>query len=230
MGYAAGYPLNALWGFTYAGVWHNQAEVERNKRTHTYASQTASQALGTPKYVDVNHDGTLNQSDLCYLGNADPVIYGGLQNNFRIGDFKINMYWTYSLGGKIYNYTMFYAAGGRYTNQYKFMKNAWHPLRNPDSDIPRAGYYENAVPSDFMVFDASFLRLQDLSVSYTFNFKKIFKDLTLTLSGNNLLLFKHYNGFDPDVSSSGTSSTVRRMDVGAYPKARRVVFTVQVRF
>lgn len=230
MGYAAGYPLNALWGFTYAGVWHNQAEVERNKRTHTYASQTASQTLGTPKYVDVNHDGTLNQSDLCYLGNADPVIYGGLQNNFRIGDFKINMYWTYSLGGKIYNYTMFYAAGGRYTNQYKFMKNAWHPLRNPDSDIPRAGYYENAVPSDFMVFDASFLRLQDLSVSYTFNFKKIFKDLTLTLSGNNLLLFKHYNGFDPDVSSSGTSSTVRRMDVGAYPKARRVVFTVQVRF
>lgn len=232
MGYVKGYPLNSLWGFTYGGVWHNTEEIERNKRTNTYVSQTASQHPGMPKYVDVNHDGTLNQSDLCYLGNADPVIYGGLQNNFRIGNFKLNMYWTYSLGGKIYNYSMFYTAGGRNTNQYRFMKNAWHPLRNPDSNIPAPGYYENAVPSDFMVFDASYLRLQDLSVGYTFNFKKGFflKDLTLTLAGNNLLLFKYYNGFDPDVSSESSGSTVRRMDVGAYPKARKVVFSIQIRY
>lgn len=231
MGYRAGYPLNSLWGFTYAGVWHNQEEVERNGRTHTYVSQTASQALGTPKYVDVNHDGTLTQDDLCYLGNCDPVVYGGLQNNFRIGNFRINMYWTYSLGGKIYNYSMFYTAGGRYTNQYRFMKNAWHPIRNPESDIPRAGYYESAVPSDFMIYNASFLRLQDLSVSYTLKFRKsVLNDIVFTLSGNNLWLAKYYNGFDPDVSSSGTSSTVRRMDVGAYPKARRIVFSIQIRY
>ena len=231
MGYKAGYPLNSLWGFTYAGVWHNQDEIERNKRTHTYVSQTASQTLGTPKYVDVNHDGSLTQDDLCYLGNSDPILYGGLQNNFRIGNFKLNMYWTYSIGGKIYNYSMFYTAGGKYTNQYSFMKNAWHPIKNPDSDIPRAGYYESAVPSNFMVYDASFLRLQDLSVSYTIKFKKSFlNDMVLTLSGNNLVLFKNYNGFDPDVSSSGTSSTVRRMDVGAYPRARRIVFSIQIRY
>ena len=233
MGYVKGYPLNSLWGFAYAGVWHNQAEIDRNSRTHTYVSQTSNQTLGLPKYVDVNHDGTLNQSDLCYLGNADPWLYGGLQNNFRIGNFKINMYWTWSLGGRIYNYSMLYAAGGYSTNQYRLMKNAWHPLRNPDSDIPRAGYYEMAVPSDFMIYDASFLRLQDLSLGYTFTFKKsLLKDLTLTLSGNNLLLFKHYNGFDPDVSYTGSESksTVRRMDVGAYPKARRIIFSIQIRY
>ena len=234
MGYVKGYPLNSLWGFTYAGVWHRQEEIERNKRTHTYVSQTPNQTLGLPKYVDVNHDGVLNQSDLCYLGNADPWLYGGLQNNFRIGDFKINMYWTWSLGGKIYNYSMLFAAGGTYTNQYRMMNNAWHPIRNPESDIPRAGYYEMAVPSNFMIFDASFLRLQDLSLGYTFNFKKdsVLKDLTLTLSGNNLLLFKYYNGFDPDVSYTGgeSKSTVRRMDVGAYPKARRIIFSVQIRY
>lgn len=233
MGYVEGYPLNSLWGFTYAGVWHNAEEIERNKKTHTYVSQTAQQSLGTPKYVDVNHDGTLNQSDLCYLGNADPVLYGGLQNNFRYKDLKINMYWTYSMGGKIYNYSMFYMAGGNSTNQYKFMKNAWDPVRNPNSNIPRAGYYEVAVPSDFMVYDASYLRLQNLSIAYTFDLRKTrshLKDLTLTAAGNNLLLFKKYNGFDPDVSSSGTSSTVRRMDVGAYPKARTIVFSVQIRY
>ena len=232
LGYVEGYPLNALWGFHYAGVWHNDEEVARNAVTRAYASQTAAQRLGTPKYVDINHDGVLNQSDLCYLGNADPYIYGGLNNTFRWKNLRLNMYWVYSLGGKIYNYSMFYAAGGTMTNQYRFMLNSWHPVRNPESDIPRAGYYEVAVPSDFMVFDASYLRLQDLSLSYTLNLSKktFLKDIVFTVSGNNLLLFKHYNGFDPDVSSESSGSKIRRMDVGAYPKARRVVFSIQVRY
>lgn len=232
LGYVKGYPLNSLWGFHYAGVWHNQEEVERNNVTHAYAGQTASRSLGLPKYVDVNHDGVLNQSDLCYLGNADPYIYGGLNNSFRYKNLRLNMYWTYSLGGKIFNYSMFWMAGGIYTNQYRFMLDAWHPVRNPESDIPRAGNYETAVPSDFMVFDASYLRLQDLSLSYTLNLSRntVFKDVVFTLSGNNLLLFKYYNGFDPDVSTEASGSKIRRMDVGAYPKARKVVFSIQVRY
>lgn len=232
LGYVKGYPLNSLWGFHYAGVWHNQEEVTRNSYTNAYASQTSNKSLGSPKYVDVNHDGVLNQSDLCYLGNADPYIYGGLNNSFRYKNWKLNMYWTYSLGGKIFNYSMFYAAGGCFTNQYRFMLDGWHPVRNPDSDIPRAGYYEVAVPSDFMIYDASYLRLQDLSLSYTLNLSKktFFKDAVFTLSGNNLLLFKYYNGFDPDVSSEASGSTIRRMDVGAYPKARKIVFSIQVRY
>ena len=232
LGYVKEYPLNALWGFHYAGVWHNQEEVERNEITHAYAGQTASRSLGLPRYVDVNHDGVLNQQDLCYLGNADPYLYGGINNSFRFKNLRLNMYWTYNLGGKIFNYTMFYMAGGIYTNQYRFMLDAWHPVRNPESDIPRAGNYEVAVPSDFMVYDASYLRLQDLSLSYTLNLSKktFLKDVTFTLSGNNLLLFKYYNGFDPDVSSESSGSTIRRMDVGAYPKARKIVFSVQVRY
>lgn len=232
LGYVKGYPLNALWGFHYAGVWHNQAEIDKNNITHAYAGQTAARELGLPRYVDVNHDGVLNQSDLCYLGNADPYIYGGLNNTFRYKNFKLNMYWTYSLGGKIFNYSMFYMAGGIYTNQYRFMLNAWHPIKNPDSNIPRAGNYETAVPSDFMVYDASYLRLQDVSLSYTLNMgkKSFLKDIVFTVSGNNLLLFKHYNGFDPDVSSDASGSKIRRMDVGAYPKARKFVFSVQIRY
>lgn len=232
LGYVKDYPLNSLWGFHYAGVWHNQEEVDRNEITHAYAGQTASRQLGLPRYVDVNHDGVLNQSDLCYLGNADPVIYGGLNNSFRYKNLRLNMYWTYSLGGKIFNYSMFWMAGGIYTNQYRFMLDAWHPVRNPESDIPRAGNYETAVPSDFMVYDASYLRLQDLSLSYTLNLSKktILKDIVFTISGNNLLLFKYYNGFDPDVSTEASGSKIRRMDVGAYPKARKVVFSIQVRY
>ena len=54
--------------------------------------------------------------------------------------------------------------------------------------------------------------------------------LTFSVIGDNLFLWKNYNGFDPDVSSEGTSSTLRRVDLGAYPKSRTITFSVQVRY
>ena len=53
--------------------------------------------------------------------------------------------------------------------------------------------------------------------------------MTFTLTGDNLALWTKYNGFDPDVSTSG-ESTLRRVDMGAYPKARMVVLGVQLRY
>ena len=144
------------------------------------------------------------------------------------------MFVSYSLGGKIYNYSEFYMAGSRRTNQYRYMLNSWHPERNPNSNLPRAGVIsDQALPSDFMIYDASFIRLKTLSLSYTFDLSKRnlwFKDLTLSVVGDNLALWKKYNGFDPDVSSEGTSSTLRRADIGTYPKSASVVFSVQLRY
>ena len=140
----------------------------------------------------------------------------------------------YSLGGKIYNYSEIYMAGSQFSNQYRYMLDAWHPVRNPDSDIPRAGAKSDAaLPSDFMIHDASYLRLKNVTLSYTFDLRKKcswLKDLTLSVSGENLYLWKKYNGFDPDVSSEGTSSTLRRMDLGAYPKPRTIIFSLQLRY
>lgn len=72
-GYKKGYTLNALWGFRYGGVWHNQEEVERNKITKAYASASGNTFKpGYARYQDINHDGALNSDDLVYLGSADP--------------------------------------------------------------------------------------------------------------------------------------------------------------
>ena len=182
---------------------------------------------------DINHDGTLSQDDLVYQGNADPYLYGGLQNTFHYKNLKFGVYVNYSLGGKIYNYSEIYMAGSIFTNQYRYMLNAWHPERNPESDIPRAGgKTDAALPSDFMIHDASYLRIKNVSLSYVLPFKRTSKlrDMTFSLIGENLYLWKNYNGFDPDVSSEGTSSTLRRVDLGAYPKSRTVTFSIQVRY
>ena len=232
-GYVKGYPLNSLWGFKYAGVWKSDEEFTVNEETKEYAIN--KKQLGSPRYYDINHDGSLNQKDIVYLGNADPILYGGMQNTFYWKGLKVGVYFVYSLGGKIYNISELFMAGSTSTNQYRYMLDAWHPVRNPESDLPRAGQMAGAaLPSSFMVHDASYLRLKNLSIAYTFDFRKkenyIFREITVGVSGDNIYLWKYYNGFDPDISSDGSSSILRRADIGAYPKARTFMFNLNLKF
>ena len=236
-GYKTGYPLNALWGFEYGGTVKSVEEFEANKETRQYVYRDSYSsgiaALGHSRYVDQNNDGVLDNNDLVYLGNADPIISGGLQNNFYFGKLKLSVFFTYSYGGKMYNYSELYMAGGKYSNQYRYMLDSWHPTRNPNSDIPRAGDTANVMlPSSFQVHDSSFIRLQDLTLQYTFDLtkSKIFKNLTLGLSGKNLYLWTKYNGFDPDVRADEDGLTLRRVDMNAYPTARKVVLSVNMNF
>lgn len=233
-GYKAGYPLNSLWGFQYGGVWHNFDEVERNKYTRSYVSNTTNKyILGFPKYVDQDHDGVLTENDLIYLGNSDPILYGGLQNTFHLWKFKLGIYFTYSLGGKIYNYSEISMAGTYSTNQYRYMTEAWHPVRNPNSDYPRAATDDRMLPSSFQVHDASYLRLKDLNLSYMLDLSKYtrhMRDITFGFSCSNVFLVSKYNGFDPDVSTSKDDSTLRRVDMGAYPQSRMYIFSIQLRY
>lgn len=236
-GYKVGYPLNSLWGFQYAGVWKTAEEFEKNRYTKSYVSSSSSTDAkymrGYPKYVDQNNDGILSEEDLIYQGNSDPILYGGLQNTFNIGNLRIGFYFAYSLGGKIYNYSELAMAGGNATNQYRYMLDAWHPVRNPDSDLPRAGTDDRLVPSSLQIHDASYLRLKNATVSYTFDLRKktrLLRDLTLSLTGENLWLWTEYNGFDPDVSTESDGSTLRRVDMGAYPRSRMFVFSIQLRY
>ena len=240
-GYVKGYPLNAVWGFQYGGVWKSSQEIEENKITRQYGDFYSDTKAGRPRYVDQNHDGVINNEDLVYLGDADPVLYGGIQNTFNIYGVNVGLYFTYSLGGKIYNYSEFFMTGSYCTNQYRYMLDCWHPLRNPDSNIPAAGGTGySMLPSSFMVHDSSYLRFKNINVSYDFDLRKVskkhLKSLTLGFSVDNVYLWTKYNGFDPDVASIVTNDTdestrtLRRADVGAYPQSRKYIFSATLKF
>lgn len=237
--YEKGKPLNALYGMKYAGTWKNQAETDAEKakpkgERKFVSISDARMEPGRQKYHDLNNDGILDNNDLTYLGDADPEVYGGIQNKFSLYGFDLNIYFSFSIGGKIYNPTeVFMGTGSDISNQYKYMINAWHPVRNPNSDIPRVDSQDN-IPCDRFVYDASYLRLKSASVSYTFNLanstRNLIRSLTLTAAGNNLFLWKKYNGYDPEVSTKSEGSTIRRMDNGAYPASRTIMFSAQVNF
>ena len=121
-------------------------------------------------------------------------------------------------------------AGGASYNHYRYMSGAWTP-DNPDSNIPRADRKE-IYCSDTFVHDASFLRLKTLSVSYDYTppkkLRKYVRTVNFSLSGENLLLWKKYNGFDPDVDAD--PSVAYRLDTGTLPRARSVMGKISISF
>ena len=226
-GYAEGYPANSLWGFQYEGVWHTQDEIEQNKQTKTYVGGT--RVRGYARYADVNHDGVLNDKDRIYLGSADPIVYGGFNNTFKIyKNLSLGVYFTYSLGGRMYNVMEFTTmTGGATSNKDRRMLEAWHSSRNPFSNVPGA-YFTDSYGSDLYIYDASYLRLQNINLSYRFDLKKksrYLRDIMLTAAVNNVALFTKFPGYDPDAISSG-----RRIDTGRYPKNRSYSLAIQIRY
>jgi len=69
-------------------------------------------------------------------------------------------------------------------------------------------------------------------VSRTFDMSrtKVFKNMTVSLKGDNLWLWTEYNGYDPDVSTDSDGSTLRRVDKGAYPRSRSFILGFQFNF
>lgn len=109
------------------------------------------------------------------------------------------------------------------------MLGAW-TADNPTSDICKAGF-DDTLASSKSVYDASWFRLKSVSINYNVplskKVKKVIKELSFGLSGDNLWLWKKYPGFDPDVN---TSSSVFRLDNGSFPRSRTYAFNLQVKF
>ena len=86
---------------------------------------------------------------------------------------------------------------------------------------------QRALASDRQVFDGSFIRLKNLNLGYTINMQKG-RSLRLYLSGNNLLTWTKYPGYDPEIQSYNKDPQRRGVDFGSYPGTRR--YTLGLRF
>ena len=84
---------------------------------------------------------------------------------------------------------------------------------------------------EWRIDDGSFVKLREVSLGYSFGkIKNIFKDLSLSLSGRNLISWDNYKGYDPEVNAGGQSTILRGIDFGAVPIPRTFSFGVQAKF
>ena len=161
---------------------------------------------GDAIYEDINHDGTIDEMDIVYLGNSNPKFNGGFGGTVRYKNFSVNAFFNFRYGNKVLNKARLEAENMRsYNNQSTAVNWRWRK-DGDDVEMPRAlyNYGYNSLGSDRYVEDGSFLRFKTLTFSYEFDKNVINKymlnQLSLYLTLNNLVTFTKYQGVDPEVS------------------------------
>ena len=191
---------------------------------------------GDAIYEDVNHDGQINALDIVYLGSSLPKLTGGFGFTLNYGRWKLNTQFNYRIGNKILNLARLDTeAMTTNDNQSKAVNWRWRK-EGTVTEIPRAmhgsGTNYNTQVSDRFVEDGSFLRLNYMQLSYSFDPKVIKKVLGLNrvscyASANNLFVLTKYLGVDPEVGYGGYGAAV---DNGQTPRAKSYTLGITVDF
>lgn len=218
-----GSTVGLFYGFQTDGIFQNQTEINSHSSETGQLIQPNAQP-GDLKFVDKNGDGILDDNDLTVIGNPFPDFYGGLTANFGYKKFDFSMQWYGSFGNDVFNYpSTFLNAGTQDVNVAAgALGNVWSP-DNTSAEFPRLtlndrnGNYQR--PSSLFIEDASYLRLRNVQLGYTFDIKGIQK-LRVYISGQNLFTITDYSGFDPEVSAGGDVINDFGIDYGRYPVAR----------
>lgn len=201
-----------------------------------YISDGVKPETGDIQYRDLNNNGIFDTADRTIIGNGQPNFIFGFTNNFSYKRFDLSLFFQGSVGNDIFNANRI-ALEGMFDskNQSKAVLRRWTPT-NKITDIPRAsqGNFDNVRNSSRFVEDGSYVRLKSVTLTYNFNTEKIkkwgIKKMSVYTTGQNLLTFTKYSGFDPEVNAFGRSATEVGIDYGTYPQARTITLGLNVEF
>lgn len=180
-----------------------------------------------PKFEGLDESGNAIESEESHvLGQALPKWTLGINNSMTFGKFDFNFFFNGAFGHQVFNNTAleFSSTNDLYGDQttYNVMKNA------VDENIRSTKYNSKFIE------DASFLRLSNLTLGYTFNMSEVkyIKNLRLYVSGQNLFVITNYSGYDPEVNSPAAGNQVPPVgiDYNNYPAARTFIGGLSVEF
>lgn len=222
-----GLPVGVWNLLQYDGVFQNQQQFDAGPRS------AANDKLGDARFIDKNGNGSINLAeDRMIVGDPNPDFIYGWSNNFSYKGFDLSVYMQGTFGNDILNVQRAESnVSGPWGNQRKEIVDRWTPT-NTTSNIPRARVTVNPLllQSSWLIEDGSFLRVKTASLGYTFKPSKGINSCRLYVTGQNLLTFTKYSGFDPEVNSPGNSNLQLGVDYNAYPAARTFLVGVNVGF
>ncbi len=229
-----GEPIGSYYGYQTNGIYQNQAEIDNSG----IVDQIASPQPGDFKWVDVNNDGFINSADRTTIGNYLPDFTYGINNRFEYNNFEFSFLLQGVEGNEVLNLTRRHMGNGEANyNSYSEWTNRWRSEAEPGNGlIPRANRQtgnSNNRPSNYQVEDASYLRLRNVTLAYTFpesNFNGKLDRLRLYLSGTNLFTKTDYLGFNPEVNNQDDNTNVQGEDYGAYPLSSVITFGINAKF
>ena len=213
-----GYALGTFYGPEYVGVdgQGRQLFAKYDVQLNTAGVRTSRTRNGETLTPTANDYGV--------IGDANPNYTLGLRSQLRAGRFDASALVRGVFGQDVLNNTaLVYSTKGNALQDKNFLKSA---LTDP------IGITQPAIFSSRWVEDGSFIRLQNVSVGYSFNLPGAWQQGRTTrvyVSGDNLMLKTKYTGYDPEAfTSSGLAS--RGIDYLNYPNPRTVILGVRFDF
>lgn len=224
-----------FYGYKVLGIF--QTNEEANAYLPNELDPTYNKA-GHFKFADVNGDKVINSDDRTSIGNPHPDLTLGLNFNFQYKNFDLLASFYSSIGNDAlntdrrmmdFNYMEFWRGTRRLYESW----GSSYLGSNADAKMPIAEINDQVsqLPSSYYVEDASYLRLNNLQLGYTFStntIKKIgLENLRLYVVGQNLFTISGYDGLDPAFYNSGINLGV---DGGRWPSVRTYMLGLNVTF
>lgn len=179
-----------------------------------YDSKTGKPIEGA--YADLNNDGEINESDLYRYHSPAPKYIMGLSTSLRYKQLTLGMSFRANIDNYVYN------GMGMSTGAFETVSYNNSQLNNLNTSFLKTGFKTRQYLSDYYVENASFLKLDNLSLSY--NVGKINKWASLTVSAmvQNVFTITGYSGTDPEVPNG--------MDNSFYPRPRTYSLSLGLQF
>ena len=202
-----GLPANEFYGYKTNGVYSSNAEAAAaGIRVRNSAGTLVAQQGGDVRFMDVNGDKIIDANDKQVLGSSNPSFTGGITTGVTYKRFNVNALISFTKGNSLYNYTRRQIESeSSANNQTLAIVNRWR-ADGQVTNFPRASYGDpsgNSSFSDRWIEDGSYIRLRTLSVTYDVPFKyKFFKYVKIYATGNNLITFTKYLGYDPEFAAN----------------------------
>lgn len=204
-----GHPMFAFYGYKTDGIIQSHEEG-------LAAGLTGSQAQpGEIKYVDLNGDGVVDGDDRTIIGDPHPDFIFSISSDFYYRNFDLSFMLYGSVGGDIFNLQKFSTASAQLQR--------WTP-DNPTNDYPSLNNLRGYEVSDWWIEDGSYLRIQNITLGYTFDQARFqpLQRLRFYFSADNLHTFTRFqSGFDPEIGENG-------LNWGFYPRPTKLIFGINV--
>lgn len=224
-----GLPIGYFWGLRTNGLFQNEQEV-LNYRSGTGALIQPNAQPGDLRFVDINNDGKIDDSDRTMVGKPNPDYTYGINLTASYKGFDFSILASGVIGADIVQSTR--NITNIKANYQTAILGRWHG-ENTSNYMPRVTEDNRnfAQFSDLYVKDGDYLRINNVTIGYDFGRvikKKFLSQVRIYLTAQNLYTFTRYDGMDPEIGyNEGFSSGI---DLGYYPRPRTYMFGANIKF
>ncbi|QZT35571.1 TonB-dependent receptor [Halosquirtibacter xylanolyticus] len=236
--FAVGREQALFWGYKTDGIIQEQSDITivKDGKEQTIEYKNSGRAeVGDIKFVDVNGDGVVDVNDKTFIGNPNPDFSFGLNASVSFKGFDLSVALNGTIGQDILNSGLYLEESPSSSRNIRtdVYQNAWR-VDTPSSLYPKIGSSEITDITDRYIEDGSFVRLSNVTLSYTLPKgicnKLHTSSLKFYVTGNNLAIWTDYKGYDPEVNSFSFDGTRQGVDWNSFPKATTVTFGCNIQF